>query len=105
MLNKPSKEMLNLLPPLYATENVPAAEKLIYLHFYFGDCHWLTCEFDGGDLFFGYAVLHGDMQNAEWGYFSLSELTEFSIIGLEVCCDRYWEPIPAGEMELLKGWI
>ena len=105
MLDMPSKEMLDSLPPLYATANIPVAEKLIYLHFYFGDCHWLVCEFDGEDLFFGYAILHGDMQNAEWGYFSLNELAEIDFNGFQVCCNQDWEPTPVSEIPMLRSWV
>ena len=105
MLNMPSKEVLNSLPLLYATEDVPAGRKLLYLHFFFGNCHWFACEFDGEDLFFGYAILNGDMQNAEWGYFTLSELNDICLYGFEVVRDLEWKPLPAAEVELLKGWL
>jgi hypothetical protein len=48
-------------------------EKIILLRFFIGNCDWYAAEFDGEDVFFGYANL-GDPDMAEWGYFSLSEL-------------------------------
>jgi len=74
MWNEPTKEELDRLPRLYQTEDVPLAEKLIQMHFFLGGCDWWIAEFDGEDLFFGYAVLNGDWELAEWGYISLSEL-------------------------------
>ena len=74
-MNIPSKAKLDSLPRLYATEGVTIAEKLIYLHFYLDECHWYAAEFNGEDIFFGYAVLHGDFECAEWGYFIA--MTEF----------------------------
>jgi hypothetical protein len=58
---------------LYSDEETPLEEKLIYGHFFIGGCDWFIAEWDGGDLFFGYANL-GDDQCAEWGYISFSEL-------------------------------
>ena len=81
------------------------AGKLIHLHFFFGGCDWYAAEFDGEDLFFGFAVLNDDMQNAEWGYFALSELKDISIHGLEIDHDLYWEPTPAKEIERIKDWL
>ena len=72
MWNEPSKERLAKIPRLYKTENVPLKEKEIHLHFFIGVCDWFICEYD--DLFFGFAILNNDMQMAEWGYVSFSEL-------------------------------
>lgn len=60
------KGLVPRMPRLYETEDTPAAEKLIWAHFFLGDSHWFAAEFDGKDTFFGYAVLNGDMMNAEW---------------------------------------
>lgn len=88
MWNEPSKERLNRIPRLYETEKIPVEEKMIYLHFFIGACDWYVAEFDGEDTFFGYVVLNGDMQNAEWGYFSFSELRDISVQGwCEIDCE------------------
>lgn len=79
------------IPRLYETENIPADGKLIYHHFFIGDSHWYVAEFDGEDIFFGYAILNGDMQNAEWGYFSLQELKSVKVGPLRVEVDCSWE--------------
>jgi len=54
---------------------------------------------------FGYAVLNGDMQNSEWGYFTLSELKAISIYGLEIDHDLHWKPTQASEIERIKDWL
>lgn len=88
MWNTPSQEVLEKIPRLYETENIPLEKKKIYLHFFIGNCHWYIAEFDGEDIFFGYAILNGDLQNAEWGYISFSELKEIKIDGwCEVECN------------------
>ncbi|WP_232005640.1 hypothetical protein [Pseudodesulfovibrio profundus] len=62
------------MPRLCVTEGVPFEDKEIWLHFFVlgTDSHWMAAETDGKGLYFGYAVLGGDYQNAEWGYFRLS---------------------------------
>jgi hypothetical protein len=105
MWNPPSEELLKQVPRLQSTEQVPLREKVIHLHFFSGDCDWYVAEYDGDDLFFGYAVLNGDMPNSEWGYFTLSELKDISIYGLEIDHDVYWKPTPAGEIERIRDWL
>ena len=105
MWNPPSVELLNQIPRLYTTEHVQLREKVIHMHFFIGGCDWFVSEYDGEDLFFGYAVLNDDMQNAEWGYFTLSELKDINIHGLEIDCDLYWKPMPAGEIERIKDYL
>jgi hypothetical protein len=81
-------ERLDRIPRLYETEKVSIKKKLIYLHFFIGSCDWYVAEFDGADTFWGYAILNGDLQNAEWGYFSFSELREIRVkSGVEVDCE------------------
>lgn len=81
MWNVPSKERLDKIPRLYETEKVPVQDKLIYLHFFIGSCDWYIAEYDGDDTFFGYAILNGDLDCAEWGYVSFSELKEVRVQG------------------------
>ncbi len=92
MWNEPSKEELNRLPRLYETENLPLAEKPIGMHFFLAGCDWWISEFDGEDLFFGYAVLNGDEEMGEWGSISLTELKSLKIgPGIEVDRDLHWK--------------
>lgn len=105
MWNTPSEERLRQIPRLYTTEHVPLKEKAIHLHFFFGDCDWYVAEYDGEELFFGYAVLNNDLINSEWGYFTLSELKDINIYGFEVECDTHWKPTPAGAIERIRGHI
>jgi len=79
MWNEPTQERLAKIPRLYETENVPLKEKLICLHFFVGGCDWYIAEFDGHDLFWGFAILNNDFQMAEWGYVSFDELKSIRI--------------------------
>ncbi len=110
MWNMPSKERLTGIPKLYETEDTPHENKLIYLHFFIGGCDWYIAEYDGEDLFWGFACLNQDLQNAEWGYISYRELKEIRIGGwLEIDCETQdiWRIKPASEVELIReasGW-
>lgn len=94
MWNEPTKEQLDRIPRLYATEDRSPEAKSIHLHFFIGGCDWYVAEYDGDDIFFGFAILNCDYQNAEWGYFSLDELRSLSIAGIEVDNDIHWYPRP-----------
>ena len=110
MWNIPTEGRLDQIPKLYETENVQLQDKLIYLHFFIGGCDWYICEYDREDLFFGFAILNSDYQNAEWGYASFSELTSVKAQGwLEVDCELedFWKIKKASEIDkirLAQGW-
>ena len=102
MWNEPTAEDLKKIPKLYETEGIPAQDKIIYEHFFIGSADWYIAEFDGKDLFFGYANL-GDPDNAEWGYISLAELRDLKVgPGIEVDRDLYWTPKKASEIENIR---
>ena len=111
MWNKPTKERLAKMPRLYQTEHIPLKDKLIYLHFFIGGCDWYIAEYDGEDLFWGFAILNDDLQNAEWGYSSFGELKSIKIQGwLEVDCEieEIWRICKASEIEKIRiahGWL
>jgi hypothetical protein len=109
MWNEPSKERLAKIPRLYETEDVPIQAKLVYLHFFIAGCDWFITEYDGHDLFFGFAILNQDYQNAEWGYVSFSELKAIKVKWLEIDCelDWIWQIRPASEIDKIReahGW-
>ncbi|MCK4818354.1 DUF2958 domain-containing protein, partial [bacterium] len=102
MWNIPTKQRLTKIPKLYETEHVPLKEKLIYLHFFIGGCDWYVAEYDGKDLFWGFAILNNDLQNAEWGYISFSELKSIKIQNwLEIDCEteEVWQVRKASAIE------
>jgi hypothetical protein len=109
MWNIPSKERLARIPRLYETEQSPLKDKLIHLHCFIGGCDWYLAEFDGEDLFWGFAHL-GDDHCAEWGYISFNELKSIKIDGwLEIDCEteEIWQVKRAIEIEKIRiaqGW-
>jgi len=100
----PQKNRLNKIPKLYETEHQSLADKIIHLHFFIGNCDWYVAGFDGDDLFYGYAILGGDLQNAEWGYVSFRELKDININGIEIDCEleEYWQIKKASEIANIK---
>ena len=111
MWNIPTEERLAKMPKLYETEHVPLKHKVIYLHFFIGGCDWYIAEFDGDDIFFGFAILNNDYEMSEWGYVSFSELKDIKIQGwLEVDCEleEIWQIRNASEIEKIRiahGWL
>lgn len=109
MWNVPSKARLAKIPGLYDTEKIPLQDKEIHLHFFIAGCDWYISEFDGEDLFWGFANL-GDDQCAEWGYISFSELKSIKVQGyLEIDSEfaKYFPVQKAINIEKLRianGW-
>lgn len=108
MWNCPTPKQLAKLPRFYATEKDTLKDKVIKMHFFMGGCDWYAVEYDPKEEnFFGFAILNGDLQNAEWGYFSLRELRELKITFVEVDRDLHWKPCKAMEVEKIReaqGW-
>ena len=91
MWNYPTKIQLSKIPKLYSTENIPLNDKKIYMHFFIGGSDWYISEFDGDDTMFGYTILNGNTEMAEWGYISLSELKRIKQGFIQVDRDMHWK--------------
>jgi len=105
MWNIPNKERMAKIPKLYETEHIALKEKLIHLHFFIGGCDWYVAEYDGKDLFWGFAILNNDYQMAEWGYIPFSELKSIKVQGrLEVDCEleEIWQVKRAIEIDKVR---
>jgi hypothetical protein len=111
MWDEPCITRLKKIPRLYETETTPLQDKLIHLHFFIGGCDWYVVEYDGEDLFWGFAILNEDYEMAEWGYISFSELKAINLMGwLEVDCEteEAWQVRRAIEVDkimIAQGWI
>ena len=102
MWNEPTPEQLARIPRLYETENTPLKDKPIHLHCFIGGCDWFISEYDGEDLFFGYAII-GDSRFGEWGYISFTELKQIRVPpGIEVDCELLDPPLKASEIKEIK---
>lgn len=103
MWNEPREDELVRLPKLYDTDGVLLEDKLIHMHFFIGGCDWYVSEYSPEErLFFGYAILHDDFQNAEWGYMSFDEMRAINIKGIEIDRDLHWKPTRAINIERIN---
>ena len=83
------KSVREQLPPLYANEEEGLEAKALVKFFMPGSWTWYASEFDGEDIFFGLVI--GFV--AEFGYFSLSELTSVrGPLGLPMERDLHFKP-------------
>jgi hypothetical protein len=64
---------LEKCPKLYETDSTD--EHPAIFHYFYRATDIYICEYDRKDTMFGYTILNGDLQNSEWGYISLPEIT------------------------------
>ncbi|MFY9308105.1 MAG: strawberry notch C-terminal domain-containing protein [Bacteroidia bacterium] len=104
------------IPVLYSTEKLYNKQKkgnnpqsfndfaIAKAHFFVGSTDWYVLEWDGSDTIWGYCILNGDYENAEYGYASLSELFSIRVNnawGVEL--DFYFNQKSISELLLSKG--
>lgn len=97
-----TEEVKKSLPPLYATENTKAEDKVLRAKFFdpSGRGTWYAVEFDGKDIFYGFAVSPLGEDCDEWGYFSLSELESVrGRFNLGIERDLFFTPIKFSELQ------
>jgi hypothetical protein len=86
-------ELRTSIPLLYSQENIPLQDRVVYAKLFFPAGNWTWFVTEGEDdeddfRMFGYVIGLAE----EWGYFSLNELKEVSVIGLNIERDLYFEP-------------
>jgi hypothetical protein len=77
--------------PITYDQDGQGDEAIVYLHYFHGGSDWYITEKDvegGIHQAFGYAVLNGDLENAELGYISIAEL-----VALGVELDLHFSPV------------
>jgi len=52
-------------------------------HYFYGSTDIFICEYDKKNLMFGYSILGGDLENSEWGYTDLAEITKISQFNID----------------------
>ena len=93
-------ELRECLPPLYAQEK--NKDPVVHAKFFTPDSSWTWYVTEGSEegdfIFFGYVF----GLEAEWGYFSLAELTAaHGPLGLAIERDIYFKPAPFSEVREL----
>ena len=91
-----TKELLQTIPKLYATEH--DADPMVYAKLFYPSFSWTwyVIEFDGQDVCFGYV----DGDYLESGYFSMHELLEARDgLGSPIERDRGFRPCRLSELK------
>ena len=52
-----------------------------FIHYFIGNSDWYVSEVDEDNMGFGFAIVNGDTQNAEYGYIDLNEVTTLTLNG------------------------
>lgn len=80
-------------PKTYETEDIKTNDKIAYLHYFTGGSDWYIIEKDSEPeqlQAFGYVILNGDLENAEFGYINIEEVKKYAEL------DLYWTPTKIG---------
>ena len=77
--------VLAAIPTISATDGMK--EHPAVLHYFVGATDIFICEYDGKDEMFGFSILNGDYEMAEFGYIGLSEIRHIAVLNL----DYYWD--------------
>ena len=81
---------------------VPIDKAIVHAHYFMGGSDWYVIDWDRKDnIFFGFVVLNGDIQNAELGYFSFAELDEFNKYPMLMNLDFHWNKINFRSLQVL----
>ena len=97
---KPTEKQLAKIPKFYSGEETPLEEKVIHMHFFMGGSDWYATEYSPKEgNFFGFVILNGMYDMAEWGYFNFEELCKLKLSFLEVDRDKFWKVRKAKEVE------
>ena len=100
-----TKALAAKIPPLYATENIPMADKIVHVHYFSGPYDAYLVEYDEATHEgFGYTVIAGH-DSGEWGYINLDYLASVKVppFGLGIERDLYWDPTPVCKIPKITG--
>jgi hypothetical protein len=80
------KTQLEKCPKIKETDNMK--EHPAIFHYFCDGVDIYICEYDRKENMFGYAIIGGDLNNAEWGYFNLSELTGSPFLNIDYSFEK-----------------
>jgi len=66
------ENQLSICPNIRQTDGMK--EHPAIFHYFYGSTDIYICEYDKEDYMFGYAILNGELQFSEWGYFLRTDL-------------------------------
>ena len=94
-----TKELEEVLPKLYATENIKLEEKILQVRYRSTNSNWewYLIEYDKDKkLAFGYVI---GVEDREFGYFSLEEFQEVNEEKIEIVRDTEFKVIKFKELK------
>ena len=86
--------IVSAMPKTYETDNIKSKDKIVQLHYFYGNMDWYVVEKDSEPQqlqAYGYVIMGGP---GEWGYINIEELVNSGKIEL----DFYFEPQKFGEI-------
>ncbi|KGG84413.1 hypothetical protein P245_24380 [Comamonas thiooxydans] len=92
--------VIEAMPKTYEQSD-KGGQAVAHLHYFLGGSDWFIFEKDaegGVDQAFGYAILNGDLHNAELGYISIAELVA---AGVEL--DLHFSPTTFEQIQRERG--
>jgi len=103
LLNQVNRN-IEQIPPLYAQDG-KGKNAIAYLHYFNSSSDWYITELDKNTLEgFGFTILNGDTQNAEFGYIPLTMFTEKKASYFDLNLDLNFIPRPLNNIFLNKGY-
>lgn len=88
-------EQVASLPMPYGSEGLETRDKIVQLHYFRGESDWYVLENDSENeklQCFGYVILNGDTENAEFGYINIEDIKKSAEL------DLYWSPVKIGTL-------
>jgi hypothetical protein len=75
-------EQLKNCPKLYETDAIK--EHPAVFHYFYGGTDMYICEYEPETgVMFGFVILNGDLQNAEWGYTGLAQIITIPVMNID----------------------
>jgi hypothetical protein len=73
---------LKKCPKIHGTDGMK--EHPAIFHYFYGGTDMYMCEYEPETgVMFGFVILNGDLQNAEWGYINLVEIITIPVMNLD----------------------
>lgn len=91
---------LKKAPALYVTEEIPAENKTVIAHYFSSNSDWWIVEVDKeSGTVFGYTIMNGWTDDAEWGYSDLIAMESLMVGRTLIERDCHWTPTKFSEIE------
>jgi len=76
------ENQLSICPNIRQTDGMK--ERPAIFHYFYGSTDIYICEYNKEDYMFGYAILNGELQFSEWGYFHRTDLINMPFYNIDL---------------------